>query len=91
MKKFLSKLCMILAIACMIIGPLLGVHVTFVQMFYGGVVDLVQGATLVPIEAMLIAKGIVKILLCAVPGVVTGIIGVIASVIFMAGWEAFDD
>lgn len=91
MKKFLRILCMILAIVSLIGGILLGLHATFYQMFYGGIMDIVAGANLIPIEAGLIAKGIVKVLLCAIPGEVIGFIGFILCSGFFAVWCWLDD
>ena len=91
MKKFLRVLCMILAIVSVIVGVLLGCHATFYQMFYGGIMNMVEGASIIPIDALLIAKGAVKLFLCAVPGVLVGLGGFIISSGFFAIWCWLDD
>lgn len=86
MKKFLKVLCIILAIVSAVAGVLLGCHATFYQMFYGGIMNMVEGASITPIDALLIAKGAVKLFLCAVPGVLVGLGGfMISSGLFAIG------
>lgn len=91
MKKFLRILCMILAIVSLIAGILLGLHATFYQMFYGGIMDIVAGANLIPASAELIAKGAVKFLLCPIPGAVTVGLGLVLTSGFFAVWCWLDD
>ena len=91
MKRFLRILCMILAIVSILAGILLGCHATFYQMFYGGIMDMVTGASIVPINALLIAKGAVKFLLCGIPGVIVALGGFTLSSGFFAIWCWLDD
>lgn len=86
MKSFFKNLFMALAVVAAISALFLGLHVTFVQMFYGGLVDMVTGASASPIDALLITKGATKFLLCYIPGIVTGLgVFLISSGLFAIG------
>lgn len=86
MKNFLKNLFMILAVITAISALFLGFHVTFVQMLYGGLVDVVTGATSLPVDALLITKGVVKFLLCYIPGILTGLgVFLVSSGLFAIG------
>lgn len=86
MKSFFKNLFMILAVIAAISALFLGFHVTFVQMLYGGLVDIVTGATALPVDALLITKGAVKFLLCYIPGILTGLgVFLISSGLFAVG------
>ena len=53
--------------------------------------NMVEGASIIPIDALLIAKGAVKFFLCAVPGVIVALGGFIISSGFFAIWCWLDD
>lgn len=90
-KQILRIIMITLAIIFIVGGPIYGCYLTFYQMFYGGIVDMVTGATLIPPDAILIAKGAVKFVLCGVPGLIAAFVGVLLSSGFFAIWCMLDD
>ena len=91
LKKIFVTLLFIIAVLCFIIGPILGCHVTFYQMLYGGIVDIIAGASINPMNATLIAEGVLKVILCAVPGVITCALGFIVGLGVFALWGSIVD
>ena len=91
MKNFFKGLFLLLAIISFIVGIILGCYVTFYQMIYCSIIDIVIGITMVPVNAILIAQGIVKILLCAIPGLATVILGSLLGLGFLAVWSVIED
>lgn len=91
MKNILRLMLMIFTIMSAIVGIVLGCHATFYQMLYGGLCDIVTGATSVPIEALLITKGAVKFLFCGIPGIIVSTAGCILSLGSLAAWCVLDD
>lgn len=71
LKNILMVSFIIAATALFIAGPILACHATFFQMIYGGVIDIINGVSINPWDAIMVAEGVLKILLCAVPGVIT--------------------
>lgn len=91
LKKIFVTLLFIIAVLCFIIGPILGCHVTFYQMLYGGIVDIIAGVSINPMNATLIAEGVLKVILCAVPGVITCTLGFIVGLGVFALWGSIVD
>lgn len=91
MKSFFKGLFLLLAVVSFIAGIILGCHATFYQMFYCGVIDAITGITMAPVNAILIAQGVVKVLLCTVPGLIIGGLGSFLGLGFLVIWSIIEE
>ena len=91
LKKILRFILCIASIVLFIGSPLYGCYITIYTMFYCGIVDVITGLSAIPIGSILIAKGIVKIIFCEVPGLLIGMAGIALSLLITIILDLFDE
>ena len=76
----LKKISTVIGWIIMVAGFLLGLWVALYLMFYGGIVQIINGIN--PLDAIAIATGICKIIFCEV-AVVIPILGMLIGSVFL--------
>ena len=82
MVNILKKISTAVGWIIMVAGFLLGLWVALYLMFYGGIIQIINGIN--PLDAIAIATGICKIVFCEV-AVVIPILGMLIGGVFL-GW-----